>query len=321
MGCCCSSKIYETYANVTELLKPLDTGVDDTKYDDTDNNANEVYIDVFQSNNVNVYITNNGDDIKKNVKKQGFIRVKCGLQGTPVMRFGINDFASMESRRKARGSSRKQPKHGTFDMINPVLSPKCNQEKFDEDRTIICVPPKNGEEFIILKYDLKDDIIGTPYDITLKQDYNIDTKELKVKVSCQPNIMFKIEGMKIPENPLHILITAPKILDKNNISTDNSIFKGEWEVDNKLLIWKVKEITNLETFTGDFTINDINDREYSEWIDNGVNIKTIHGVTPHVCKVRFCNVQEPKFNSKVQKWVRYAEAHDDYTFHFNKYLE
>ena len=260
-------------------------------------NKNEVYLDVLE--NVNVLMSRTGEILQ--MSASGRVLMKTMLSGMPEARIGINDKLCIKTTTSSTTSSANnnntKTKSSSYIHLNDIKLHRCVRlGKFDEDRSILFVPPDG--EFELMRYSVSNlslpfyiypNIVerGTPttrivYDIKLESKFN-------------PSMY---------ATDIIIYIPTPNNANKNNVKVNHG--KINYEPTKHCLIWKIKKLYGSQSalMKGEVELTRL--MVDKQWDRPPINMNfEVRMLAASGMKIRYLKITEKKLQYKTAKWVRY----------------
>jgi len=250
---------------------------------------NEVYLDVIED--VNLLMSRTGEVLQMNAS--GKVLMKTMLSGMPEARIGINDKLCLTQSFSATNSG----KAASYIHLNDIKLHRCVRlGKFDEDRSILFVPPDG--EFELMRYSVSNlnlpflvhaNIVerGSPttrvvYDIKVESKYNASWYATDI---C-------------------VVIPTPENAHNCNVKVNHG--KIQYVPAQHCMEWKMKKLYGSQSalMKGEVELTRL--MVDKEWARPPVKMQfQVRMLAASGMKIRYLKITENNLQYKTSKWVRY----------------
>lgn len=253
---------------------------------------NEVYLDVLES--INLLMSRTGDVLQ--MSADGQVLMKSLLSGMPECRIGINDKLCLDPKQLTSSKS------SNYIKLSDVKLHRCVRlGKFDEDRSILFVPPDG--DFELMKYTVSSVIL--PFHIfpnVIERGGSRVEYEIKVEAKFNANMYSQDIVIDIP---------CPDNVSKCNVKVN--LGKCKYQPTNHVMTWKIKKMygNQCALLKGEVILTRlIRDKSWGRppiKMNFEVRMLAASGM-----KIRYLKVTEQNLGYKCAKWVRYITSAGNY---------
>eukprot|EP00485_Elphidium_margaritaceum_P007404 CAMPEP_0202688382 /NCGR_PEP_ID=MMETSP1385-20130828/3902_1 /ASSEMBLY_ACC=CAM_ASM_000861 /TAXON_ID=933848 /ORGANISM="Elphidium margaritaceum" /LENGTH=465 /DNA_ID=CAMNT_0049343347 /DNA_START=117 /DNA_END=1514 /DNA_ORIENTATION=+ len=278
---------------------------------------NEVYLDVIED--VNLLMSRTGEVLQMNAS--GRVAMKTMLSGMPEARIGINDklcvSKSSSSNPNANTTSNNNahiiPHHdasknkaavgkqkGTnYIHLNDIKLHRCVRlGKFDQDRSILFVPPDG--DFELMRYSVSN--LTLPFYV-YPNIVERGTPGSTTRVVYDIRVESKFNSSWYATDVL-VLVPTPENTHRCNIKVNNG--KTQYQPTAHCIKWRIKKIYGGQSvlLKGEVELTRL--MVEREWARPPIKMQfQVRMLAASGMKIRYLKITENTLNYKTSKWVRY----------------
>ena len=267
---------------------------------------NEVYLDVLES--VNLLMGRNGEILQ--MSASGRVVMKTLLSGMPEARIGINDKLCIQQNKKQQNSqfapkqAKKSGKASNYIHLNDIKLHRCVRlGRFDEDRSILFVPPDG--DFELMRYSVSN--LNLPFYVY---------PNVVERGSPAQRIVYDIKleskfSAAMYSTDIILYIPTPENANKCNVKVNHG--KIHYEPTQACLIWKIKKLYGNKSalMKGEVILTRL--MVDKQWARPPIKMKfEVRMLAASGMKIRYLEITEKDLQYKTAKWVRYISSAGNY---------
>eukprot|EP01084_Bolivina_argentea_P299760 516740_1 len=271
-------------------------------------NKNEVYLDVLE--NVNLLMSKTGEVLHMNAS--GKVIMKTLLSGMPEARIGINDKLCIKKVNTVNNSntnndnnkSKTSTKGSSYIHLNDIKLHRCVRlGQFDEDRSILFVPPDG--DFELMRYSVSN--LNLPFHVYANiVERGSPTTRIVYDIKLESKFN---SSMYATDVILHI--PTPDNTNKCNVKVN--LGKINYEPTQHCLLWKIKKIYGAHSalMKGEVILTRL--MVDKQWGRPPIKMNfEVRMLAASGMKIRYLKITEKKLGYKTSKWVRYITNAGNY---------
>jgi len=257
---------------------------------------NEIFLDVIEK--LNTLISKDDRVIRCEVR--GTLKMRSFLSGMPELRIGLNDNMGLHALGHSDSSIHQQTVH----MEDVKLHQCVNLPKFEDDRTIVFIPPDG--EFDLMHYRIKPTLDRPLLGVTCRATA-FQQSRLEFIVRATSN--FKAKSVA---NNVEISVPVPEDVDSPSFKCSQGTVK--YIPDRNCMLWSITNFQGAKEImlSANFGLPSVEDNTRWKFQNRPIDISfEIPYLTVSGIMVRYLKIVE-KSGYSALPWVRYITQSGDY---------